>query len=152
MEAYPYTLNITVYGNVTGRSTTEPKGTTKRWVSDVGIGGVELVDKESADIQYENYAGRNVGLYNREAVKMVEGNAHQNAELVGIGGHRIHQRDEPAYETTGTIDQFWDKKETTLHSQVHVLTFQLLDKYVSFCKNANTCPMSSVANDRFVKF
>ncbi|KAF8455880.1 hypothetical protein BGX38DRAFT_1266766 [Terfezia claveryi] len=150
---FPYTLNITVYGNVTGRSSENPPGT-KRWLSDliarsIGEEGWELVSG-----QYEDDGVRNARRHGIGFMESVEDPVTKHQLFVGGVhrelDHRTHRRSDIQYETGGSIlqqDPAWNNdKQTTLQSKVDVLTFQLYNGYVPFCSNNAKCPMKPVTN------
>lgn len=151
MSVSPYTLNITVYGNVTGKSSTNPSAT-KRWLSDLDVHGESW---ELVSGQYDDGA-RNDRRHDTGFMGSIAYPATKHEMFVeGMKrepDHRIHRRSDIQYETSGSIirnDTTWNNKETTLQSSVYVLTIPLFDGIFAFCAHAK-CPMQPVTNLRFV--
>ncbi|KAF8420529.1 hypothetical protein EV426DRAFT_537619 [Tirmania nivea] len=153
---FPYKLNITVYGNVTGKSSENPSGT-KRWLSALTGRSIGEEGWEPVSGQYDEDGVRNARRHGTGFMESVEDPAGKHEIFVeGVQrelDHRIHKRSDIQYETGGSIlrqDPAWQNdKQTTLQSQVDVLTFQLVTGLDAFCNSAN-CPMEPVTNLRFV--
>jgi len=149
LGGFPYQLNITVYGNVTGRSSDDPPGTKSDLTARSSTGGEEgweLVGGQYDDDGVRTARRRGIGF-----VESVEVPATKHQMLVGGVhrglGHRIHKRRDIQYETMGKIirvDSTWNK-QTTLYSKVDVLTFQLLGAPAAFCSPDAVCPMSATS-------
>lgn len=129
-----YTLNVTLYGNVTGSSSRDPRGVTKR-----SLPGLDPR-----------------GLLGRRRIALVESMEDtgfmdvklEEKERWGTR-HSLSRRAPVQYETTGEIlsfDERWaTNTQTTLKSTVSVLTFTLFDGFSPFCNSAKKeCPMKSV--------
>jgi len=156
VSIFPYTLNITVYGNVTGRSSANPPGT-KRWLSDFAAHSIGGEDGELVSGQYDDDRVRNARRHGTGFIESVEDpTAKHQIFAEGVQqelDQRIYKRSDIQYETGGSIlqqDPAWNNdKQTTLQSKVNVLTFQLYNGLVPFCSNAH-CPMQPVTSLRFV--
>lgn len=151
LSVYPYTLNITVYGYVTGRSSTDPQGNAKRGLSGLVVPGRDDgVDSPTG--AYGGYETLNARRVSGDVSQVGTENSFTVHEIDG-DLHTVHRRGDIVYETGGSIvqqDDGWNtEKQTTLQSKVNVLTFQLYNGYVPFCSNANACPMEPVKNTRY---
>lgn len=157
LSQFPYALNITVYGNVTGSSSANPEGdgeTSKRWIPRLVMRGTSPQEREIIGNEHAGPESRSLISTELEGV---DSTPHSHQDMVGSMQRdverRIFKRDDIVYKTGGNIvdiDETWSNKATTLQSIVNVLTFQLYNGFSRFCSNANVCPMESVDNIRFV--
>ena len=65
LSQFPYALNITVYGNVTGRSSADPEGTSdgetlKRWIPGLFIRGMSSQERETVSNQHAGLESRSL--------------------------------------------------------------------------------------------
>lgn len=138
LEKLPYLLNLTMYGNVTGTSSSRPQGNNKR-AFPMGFRGEDYMFGPRNNIwRRDEMEGFNDAL-------VMEGSTQDPEETQRLIDSALERKD-IVYETTGQIEDTnpdWGRNlRTTLRTTVNVVSFQLFDGFAGFCDWAD-CPMNT---------